>query len=110
MTTPKVNTALRITDQYRDYVEGGMVYELRCGDARLALRAAQSKGPGDPEWRFEARTTQSPQLVILGDWRGSRAVALETLARSWNAKVPLLGIPSFDWGAIAAALAAVRAV
>ena len=109
-TASKANDSLRITNQYRDREKRGMVYELRCGDARLALLAAQSESPSEPEWRFEARTAQAPQLVIIGEWGPTRAGALAAVGRLWREKVVSLGIPSFDWTAVETALAAVRAV
>lgn len=102
--------ALRITNQYRDRDGHGMVYELQCGTAKLALLASPSGGPGAPEWRFEARTAQAPQLVVIGDWGKTRALALESVGRLWSEKVPSLALPTFDWAGVATALAAVRAV
>jgi hypothetical protein len=102
--------ALRITNQYRDRDRKGMVYELQCGTSKLALLSSPSEGPGDPEWRFEARTTQAPQLVVIGDWGLTRALALEAVGRLWLEKLPTLGLPTFDWTAIATALQAVKAV
>jgi hypothetical protein len=100
--------ALRITNQYRDPPRG-MVYELACGVDRVALLAAQSDGKVD-EWRFEARTAQLPELVLVGEWQHTRAEALGALGRLWTSKVAALGIPSFDWVAVNTALAAVKAV
>ena len=109
-TTVKDKNALRITTQYRDR-EKGMVYELRCGDDRIAVRREEGASvPGGSEWRFEARTPQSPEVVVLGAWVSTRTAALEDVARLWSLKVPSLGIPSFDWVAVATALAAVKAL
>ncbi len=107
---PKDKNALRITDQYRDQARGAMAYEFRVGDARLALLSEERTSTGARAWRFEARTAQSPQLVVIGEWGSSRAEALQTLARLWTDRVPDLGVPDFDWVAIASLLATVRAV
>jgi hypothetical protein len=110
MKTIKANDATRIVNQYRDRENRGMVYEFRHGDDRLALLAARSESPGEPEWRFEARTAQAPQLVMIGDWGRTRAEALDALAKLWSSKVAGLPIPSFDWLAVTSALSAVKAL
>ena len=110
MRKSKNDDSLRIVNQYRDREKHGMVYELRRGEDRLALLAAPSEGAGAQEWRFEARTAQSPELVVTGEWGRTRAEALETVGRSWSSQVDLLGIPRLDWLAGATALVAVKAV
>lgn len=109
-STARNADALRITNQYHEREKAGTVYELRCGESKLALLVSQSGGPGAPEWRFEARTAQAPQLVVIGDWGTTKLGALEAVGRLWVSKVDSLGLPTFDWVAVATALATVRAV
>ena len=104
----KNDVSLRIVNQYRDREKHGMVYEFRRGDDRLALLAAPSEG--ESEWRYEARTAQSPDVVVVGETRRTRAEALETLGRQWTSQVTTLGIPTFDWLVVTSALVAVRGV
>jgi hypothetical protein len=107
----KTDDTLRITNQYRDKDRGGaMAYELRCGDARIVLRAARSAADDSNEWRFEAHTFQSPDLVVIGDWQPSRIAALAAIGSLWSSKAASLGLPTFDWTAMATALSAVRAI
>jgi len=107
----KSNDELRITNQYRDKDRrGAMAYELRCGDARLVLRAAQSAEDHANEWRFEAQSVQPPEIVLIGDWQTSRTAALAAVGTLWTSKAESLGLPTFDWTAVATALTAVRAI
>lgn len=111
MTTPKLDDKLRITNQYRDKDRGGAIaYELRCGEARIVLRASQSAAENSTEWRFEAHTFHAPDLVVIGDWQASRTEALRAVGSLWSSKAPSLGLPMFDWTAVATALTAVRAL
>jgi RNA recognition motif-containing protein len=105
---PKDKNALRITNQYRASMDRGMVYELRCDGIGFALEMAQSPSAG--EWRVQARTTQSPQLVVNGDWAATRLDALRVVGQLWISKTTSLGLPKLDWDAVASALMAVRAV
>ncbi len=109
MTKP--DDKLRITNQYRDKDRGGAIaYELRCGEARIVLRASQGAADNSKEWRFEAHTFQAPDLVVVGDWQTSRTEALRAVGTLWSAQALSLGLPTFDWTAVATALTAVRAL
>ena len=106
--TVKDKNALRITNQYRASVDRGMVYELKVDAIGVALEVAQSPSAG--EWRVQARTTQAPQLVVIGDWAATRREALRAVGALWASKMPSLGLPKLDWDAVASVLAEVRAV
>jgi hypothetical protein len=98
----------KIAQQYRDPSKG-MVYELRCGDASLVLRASQS-ADASAEWRFEAHPMHAPQLVVIGDWNRTRAEAFRAVRELWIEKGPSLGLARFDWDQVASALGTVRAL
>jgi RNA recognition motif len=106
--TVKDKNALRITNQYRASVDRGMVYELKVDAVGVALEVAQSPSAG--EWRVQARTTQAPQLVVIGEWAATRIEALRAVGKLWGSKMPSLGLPNLDWDAVASVLAEVRAV
>jgi hypothetical protein len=98
----------RIAQQYRD-PRKGMVYELLCGDTSLVLHASQSTDAGQ-EWRFEAHPMHAPQLLVVGDWGATRAVAFHAMRELWLAKAASLGLGTYDWDAVALALTQVRAL
>lgn len=101
---------VRISNQYRDRDRSkGMVYELRSGDAKLVLRSLEA-ADASGQWRFSAHPMQSPQLVIIGEWGATRIDAFRAVRELWIARGPSLGLTSFDWDEIAAALTQVRAL
>ena len=103
---------LSIANQYREPGKG-MVYELKCGDRRLVLRALQSLEPGvgpRAQWRFEARVSGIQDLVILGDWQPTRADAFVAIRQLWKERSASLGLALFDWDKVAEALTRVRAL
>lgn len=99
---------LSIATQYREPGKG-MVYELKCGDRRLVLRALQSLDPS-AQWRFEARLSDLDQMVVLGDWHATRAGAFRAIRELWQSKSASLGLAFFDWDQVAEALTRVRAL
>jgi len=98
----------RITQQYRDRNQR-MVYEVRHGTSLLVLVSAQSADTTD-EWRFEAHPSESPQLVVAGQWQATRARAFDTMRDLWIERGEALGLARIDWAKVAAALTAVRAI
>jgi hypothetical protein len=110
MKTPKTDErATRITDQFRS--RGGMNYDLKCDGARLSLMVAPRANPDDPgEWRVEASSSQSPAVAPIIRWAASRGDAVRDVGVAWSAEGVLMGLPSFDWQAVAVALRAVRAI
>lgn len=96
---------LSIANQYREPGKG-MVYELKCGDRRLVLRALQSLAPS-AQWRFEARLEQ---MVLLGEWHPTRAAAFRDIRDLWKERSMSLGLAFFDWDQVAEALTRVCAL
>jgi hypothetical protein len=102
--------AIRITQQFRS--RDAMVYDLRGSAGRLTLRVTGRGGEDGPptDWRIEAATSSSPDAVIVAERGATRAEALRAVGRSWNEKRLASNLPSFDWEAVARAMAAVRAI
>jgi hypothetical protein len=98
---------LRITTQFR--VKAGMAYELRERGSRLTLlmTSTQVEGTTDSLWTCEAFV--APQRSVLHA-ASTRAAALRGAGEAWKAVETEQGLPSFDWDAVAQALARVRAV
>ncbi len=110
MSQERDDDAVRITQQFR--ARDAMIYDLRGGAARLTLRVTgRGGGEGPPtEWRFEASTGSTPGAVIAAGEGATRAEALLSLGRAWDEKRLAEKLPSFDWEAVARAMAAVRAI
>jgi hypothetical protein len=102
--------AVRITQQFR--ARDAMVYDLRSRAGRLTLRVTGRGGDEGPptEWRIEASTSTSPDAVVVAEAGATRAAALQALGQSWNEKRLENNLPSFDWAAVAQAMAKVRAI
>ncbi len=102
--------SLRITNQFR--AKDAMVYDLRCEGTRLTVSVSQRRNELDPdEWCVAARSGQAPnEVVTVEEWGKTAADALRHTATSWGTKAESQAMPTFDWTAVAGALAAVRAI
>ncbi len=104
-----VAATLHIATQYRSAL--GMTYELECRGAQLDLQVSQRKAPDDAgEWRVEARPGRAVDAARITEWGATRRDALSEVARSWTSQASALGLPAFDWEAVARVLSAVRAI
>lgn len=89
-----------------------MVYELDCRGRQLSFTMSGAPAAGGL-WQAGASvrppdaTPASPALCGSGASRGD---ALGALADEWQRRGEPAGYPTLDWGAIRAALLAVRAV
>jgi hypothetical protein len=110
MTDARDEDSVRITQQFR--TRDAMVYDLRGAAGRLTLRVTGRGGDEGPptEWSVEASTSSSPDAVVVAERAATRADALRAVGRSWNEKRLANNLPSFDWEAVARAMAAVRAI
>jgi hypothetical protein len=100
---------IRITQQFRS--RDAMVYDLKGSTGRLTLRVSASEdGGGVPTWRIAASTSTSPEAVSVAESGGTRAEALRAVGLMWAEKRAANNLPTFDWEAVARALAAVRAI
>ncbi len=99
---------LSIANQFRD--RGSMVYDFVCSDARLTLRITSRMNEDDPnEFRIDASEGSRGEVFVTG-WGETRAAALAAVGVTWRETHEGLGLPMFDWEAVAAALNAVRAL
>lgn len=111
---------VRITQQFRE--RGNMAYDLDCAGTRLTVRifppnnmaasdpAAGREAHGEELWRVEARITDAPGAVVGSASGATRTEAFREVATWWASQQGTLGLPSFDWDAIAKAMTAVRAL
>lgn len=102
--------ALRITQQFRS--GDCMVYDLRSRAGRLTLRiSGRGGGDGPPtEWRIEASTGITPDVMVVAECASTRADALRAVGRTWSEKRIAGNLPVFDWESVARAMSAVRAI
>jgi superfamily II DNA/RNA helicase len=106
--TEKKTDALRITNQFRS--RNGFVYDLRCEGATLILSIKPRENPDDPgDWSVEARV-RSQDAAPITAWGPTKRDALREVGVAWVASAPSLGLPTFDWTAVATVLSEVSAV
>ena len=99
---------LSIANQFRD--RGSMVYDFIQSDARLTLRITSRMNEDDPgEFRVDASEGSRGEVFVTA-WGATRAAALAAVGTSWQETHVGLGLPMFDWEAVATALNAVRAL
>lgn len=97
---------LRIVTQY--WHGRVRVCELEKAGAKLDLRISRT---ADAEgWRVEASGGHHASAPSFSECAPTRSGALSAVASSWLARGPSLGLPFFDWEAVASALRAVDAV
>jgi hypothetical protein len=100
---------LKITNQFRS--KAGFCYDLRCDGARLTLNITQRQGVDDAgEWHVEACAKPAASDAPIAAWGQTRVDALREVGRQWSSRAGELGLPIFDWDAVATALTNVRAV
>ena len=100
---------LKITNQFRS--KAGFCYDLRCDGARLTVNITPRQGAGDEgEWHVEANAKPAPEDAGIAAWGATRVDALREVGRQWSSRSQELGLPTFDWDAVATALTNVRAV
>ncbi len=102
----KPEPVLRIVTQY--WHGRVRVCELEKAGAKLDLRISRT---ADAEgWRVEATGGHHDSAPSFSECAPTRAGALSAVASSWLARGPALGLPFFDWDAVAIALRSVQAV
>ncbi len=101
--------ALKITNQYRS--KTGFVYDLKCNGVRLTVGIAPRQGPSDPgEWCVEGHAGSASDAPLVSAWGPTKSEALSEVGRLWAGKTAELGLPEFDWAAVAVVLSGVRAI
>jgi len=100
--------ALRITSQFR--TREGMAYELRDHGARLTVLITETRGEAAAAaWRVEAFASLTP-AVTISHTAPTRREALQRTGGGWELGAREHNLPTFDWDAVARALAVVRAI
>ncbi len=110
MTTEKrseESRRLKITNQFR--TRTGLVYDFKCDGARLTVTITARQNSADPgEWHVEARSAGPAQGPGVDAWGATRREAVLGAAGQWRSRT--FELPAFDWDAVIAALAEVRAL
>jgi len=101
--------ACRVVTQY---LSGGeKVFELSTADASLELRVSSlGIGAGERRWHVAAQQHGAPESAAISCEAESKRSALSKVAVQWTERAMELGLPSFDWTAVEAALLAVRGI
>lgn len=101
--------AVKITNQFRS--KDGFVYDLRSEGARLTISIMPREHSAEAgDWKVEARSGHGPDAVVVTEWGASRVDVLREVGRAWVSRAMELGLPTFDWEAVAKALKDVRAI
>ena len=94
-----------ITQYWRGRVR---VCELEKEGKLLDLRISRVDEGSD--WNISAQSGHAETAHVFSEHGSTRVAALSAIALTWTAQAPALGLPSFDWDAVAVALRAVNAV
>jgi hypothetical protein len=101
--------ACRVVTQY--FAAGERVYELESPSASLDNRiSSRALAPGERSWHVAAQIGRSVDGIVIADFAATKSEALDKVATLWAEREAELGLPGFDWRAVAAALLAVRAI
>lgn len=94
------------------YHSGGeMVYELETADASLEVRiSSRAVAGGERSWHVAAQPGNAPDSAAISDEAQTKRGALDKVAAQWSEQAAELGLPTFDWTAVATALLAVRGI
>ncbi len=98
--------ACKVTMQYHS--GNGFVYELDSAGTPLAVHVSRAAAEGD--WLVAVHNGRSVDAAVIAESASTRSEALRRVASSWAEKSFELGLPKFDWNAVADALLAVRAI
>lgn len=83
------------------------VCELEKAGQVLDLRIS---GGDDTAWNVRAQSGHAETAHVFSESGSTRSAALSAVASAWVERAPALGLPTFDWDAVAVALRAVNAV
>lgn len=101
---------LRITNQSR--VRDGMEYWLKWQGVHLKILMTPRGSESQPDaWRVEARAGGSrEEAYVACESAATRIDALRAVGKAWTSDVATHGLATFDWDAVAKALAEVKAL
>lgn len=107
VSTKDEKSRARITQQFRE--ARNMTYELECSGVPLILRVFPPSGSPN-EWKIEARASDAVDAVVATATAASRPQALDRVAEWWRDNATTRALATYDWNAVAQAMAAVRAI
>ncbi len=88
-----------------------MVYEIDSSGASLDVRVSSQPGaPGERDWHVAAQSGRDADAVVITESAPTKAEALRKVGEAWAERASDLGLPAFDWSAVATALLAVRGI
>ncbi len=96
---------VRILQQFRE--RANMTYDLDCSGVPMTLRMFPTE---DEHWRFEARSTDVGDAVVVTGSGATRRDALGALVRAWNENAIATAARPLDGDGLFAAMLDVRAV
>jgi hypothetical protein len=100
---------LKVVMQYRS--GQSKIYEIENAGTMVDVHVSpreSSENAGD--WLVQAHSSRASDAVVIAEWGATRAEALREVGRTWTAKAGVLGLPAFDWDAVATLLLSVRAI
>jgi len=101
--------ACKVVTQYRS--AGEMVYEIESSGVSLDVRVSSQPGAGgERNWHVAAQNGRDTDAIVITESAPTKAEALRKVGSTWAARAPDLGLPMFDWEAVATALLAVRGI
>ena len=99
----------KVVTQYR--AGGEMVYELESDGFSLEVRTSSKMvAPGERSWHVAAQQGKTADSTVISDSAETKSGALSKVGVLWAEQAAELGLPTFDWAAVAAALLAVRGI
>lgn len=109
MISPTKSPACKVVTQYQS--GGERVYELEAAGNTLEIRvSSRAVGGGERSWHVAAQAGSAADLPVIADEAATKRGALDKVAAQWAEQAADLGLPTFDWDTVAAALLAVRGI
>ncbi|WP_169928580.1 RNA recognition motif domain-containing protein [Labilithrix luteola] len=96
---------VRVVQQFRE--RANMTYELECSGTAVTFRLFPIEGD---RWRFEARTTDAANPVVVTGAGRTRSEALDAVVREWNVRAASSGVRPLDGTGLTRAMAGIKAV
>lgn len=101
--------ACKVTMQY--HAGDSFVYELESKGTAFVVHVSRCAAPDQGNgWMVAAHNGRNAGAVVIAESAPTRTEALRRVGHAWGEKSSELGLPVFDWDAVAAALLSVRAI
>lgn len=99
----------KVVTQYQS--GGERVYELEAAGNPLEIRiSSRAVGGGERWWHVAVQLGAGADSPTLAEEAETKRGALDKVAEQWTERAAELGLPAFDWSAVASALLAVRGI